>query len=291
MKKTNTFFCVLVLSSIFYSCNERNDLVNLTPPTDLSELLILDSSYINNTISGAQLKNVLLEDYTGVRCDNCPNAQNRANLIIGANPGRVSELAIHTTSLAVPYSGHQDFRTRNGESLVNYLGMPTSLPGGDVDRKIFAGNTSTILTYTNWQSYVSSELGLGSIVNMDIISKTYNLATRKLEIKVAAAFTQSSNKQYYMSVAITESGMKDWQITINGIDSNYAFENVMRNIILPYNGLKIADAPPKGMTYVVKFSTIIPNEWNADNCKVVAFVHQRGSGSNDVEQVKETTIK
>jgi hypothetical protein len=62
-------------------------------------------------------------------------------------------------------------------------------------------------------------------------------------------------------------------------------------MMIPFNGLKIADAPQMGMTYLLKFSTVMDNKWVVDNCKIVAFVHQRQVSKKDVEQVIETTIK
>ena len=54
-------------------------------------------------------RNVLIEDYTGHHCNNCPNAATIAHDIEVANPTRVFVASIHAAPSATGTSSFQDF--------------------------------------------------------------------------------------------------------------------------------------------------------------------------------------
>src|SRR4051812_34556054 len=98
MKKL--IFALGLAALSFAGCKERTDLVNYRPE---SESLYIDSSY-QGADTAAQLKNILIEDFTGVRCPNCPKSHQRAEKIADSFPGRIAITAIHvTTEFSTPY--------------------------------------------------------------------------------------------------------------------------------------------------------------------------------------------
>ncbi|MFN5378805.1 MAG: hypothetical protein ACK5BQ_08575, partial [Ignavibacteria bacterium] len=81
-----------LLSLVLISC----DVVNAPyekNPKDPSDTLLKDTSTVI-TRTGA-LQNVLLEDYTGQLCGNCPEAAEIADRLYKVNGGRVIVTAIH----------------------------------------------------------------------------------------------------------------------------------------------------------------------------------------------------
>ncbi len=290
MKK---IFLIAIVSCIsFMGCTEVNDLIQLTPPSVYDQLAVDSTKY---TAVPAQPKNVLIEDFTGVHCDNCPNAQKQSISIENANPGRVFVMGIHcTTTFGYPFPGHPDYRTPNGTNLVTYLlGTPGSLPTGDIDRKIwnFSGTPSIQLPYAIWPYYVDSQLAQTPKAAIAFNNKSYDAGSRTVSMDITTSFPQATTDTFYVTAALIESGFIDWQETTSGVNQNFVFEHVLRKLMNPYNGLKIVSSPAAGSTYSVRFSTKIDPSWNADSCKVVAFVHQRSPASNAVEQVQQTTIK
>ena len=288
----NILYLLGMVSIALVSCNEVNDLIQISAPSGQNDQLILDSTYVSTATP--QTKIVLLEDFTGVHCDNCPNAQHQSLLLQSANPGRISVIAIHCTSLAIPFPGYPDYRTANGNQLVTYLiGAPSSLPTGDIDRKIHNVSfpPSVQVPYALWPFYVDSELTLTPKASIVFNKKNYNAGSRTLSMDFTTSFTHSSTDTFYVSAAVIESGFKGLQETPTSFDSNFVFEHCLRKLMNPFNGLKIASNPKVGATYDVKFQTVLDPSWNADSCKVVAFVHHRSAGNNVVEQVQETTVK
>src|SRR5688572_24500027 len=63
----------------FLSCEEEPPFIDFSPPYKTK-----DTTYINLTIPPAQNKAVLIEDITGVRCVNCPDAAKKARDIVTA---------------------------------------------------------------------------------------------------------------------------------------------------------------------------------------------------------------
>jgi len=295
MKKIySVFLCVtlVVMLNGCTGCKEVNTLVNLTPPNGIYDQLVLDTTFLTATFPAAQPKNVLIEDFTGEKCDNCPRAQARGVTVVETNPGRVSVLGIQCAPpLDNPYFSSFDLRTKHGDDLLGLeASNVTGLPTGDVDRKIYSGNPNSLISDFIWPSTTTSELALPTIANIDSFSKSYDPAGRIFSLKQNVTFTKASTDTFYYSAAIIESGMVGLQLTPTNVDSHFVFQHVLRKMIEPWNGLNIANGPAAGKTCRVSFSTILPSNWVADSCRVVTFVHRRGA-KNDVEQVKETTIK
>ncbi len=293
MKKI--FYLLTLLSFWLVSCQEVNDLIQLYPPPGVNDQLVLDSTYTTNNTS-IQQKRVLIEDYTGDMCDNCPNAQTQSINIENANPGLISVIGIHCTSLAAPWPGYPDYRTANGTQLMSYffgIGGPSSLPTGDIDRKIqtITSPPSFSVPYSIWPFCVDSELILTPKAGIAFSYKNYDSSSRTLNMTFTTSFNKASTDTFYVSAAVIESGFKGKQELPTSYNNNFVFEHVLRKLMSPYNGLKIASSPALGATYNVKFQTVLDPSWNADSCKVVAFVHHRSPGNNTVEQVQETTVK
>ena len=118
---------------------------------------ITDSdSYVNPE------KNVLIEDFTGHLCSNCPQAAREISAIHDVYGDQIIALAIHTsTSFARPYLASQtgfqyDFRTTWGEAWDNKFGASAiGLPRGMVHR---IGGQSTTLRKDEWAEVGADEL-------------------------------------------------------------------------------------------------------------------------------------
>src|SRR4051794_39448582 len=94
--------CVFYFSITFslFSCQEEGPAINLKG----NENAVADTTYIESTVPAAEAKNVMLEEFTGVRCPNCPAGHITIDQIKTANPGRVVSISYHPmNSLGTPY--------------------------------------------------------------------------------------------------------------------------------------------------------------------------------------------
>ena len=131
----------------------------------LPERSIFDTTYITNIIPTPQPTNVLIEDFTGVKCANCPRAQLAAKNIVLANPKRVFVIGIHPgkgllNSFVAPfktpgddYDSKYDFRTPEGADLLTFLGGASQLPIGSINRTKFPTEANILIDDPKWNGY------------------------------------------------------------------------------------------------------------------------------------------
>jgi len=77
------FFIPLSVIVLFSACTKE-----IGPAIDFSKVQAKDTFYMA-PVENAQLKNVLIEEFTGVKCPNCPDGHNIVATIQNANPSRV----------------------------------------------------------------------------------------------------------------------------------------------------------------------------------------------------------
>jgi hypothetical protein len=277
----------------FAGCKERTDLINYRPA---SESLQIDSSYLGPDTAVPQLKNLLIEDFTGVRCQNCPKAQQRAEKLADSFKGRVVITGIHVTqNFATPYAESKyNFWTQDGENVFGLVGDdPGALPAGDLDRAVFPGKKDPFVNYTEWETRGGTRLQLSTPVNIRFLKKEFDETTRHVDVKILVTFTEDVADSTFISAQIRESGMIDIQaVPVGHPDTNYVHEHVLRAAIAPYDGLFLGSNIKAGQAYVIVFKRPLRSEWVADHCAIAAFVHHRSRGTNiEVLQVVETEIK
>lgn len=123
---------------------------------------IAEADRLTGPIEFTPMKNVLVEDFTGQRCVNCPKAADALKAIqktYGAE--HVISVAIHgggnTNSLPVPYG----LANSEGEDYISHWGIvQLGFPKGIVDR------TNEILDYPAWSARVVERLQMAPKVEL-----------------------------------------------------------------------------------------------------------------------------
>ena len=85
-----------------------------------------------------QNRKAVLEEFTGIHCQYCPDGHKIAQQVEAANaPGDVMLVNIHTGNYAVPNAGEPDYRTNEGAAILAMPGMGlTGYPKASVERSI-----------------------------------------------------------------------------------------------------------------------------------------------------------
>lgn len=193
-------------------------------PLSLVAALFAFASYGQTIVSTSpQNKNVVLEEFTGIYCQFCPEGHAIAQSIQDENPGRVSLINIHAGGFANPQSGHPDFRTDYGNAIANQSGL-TGYPAGQVNRHVFPGrgmsNGGTAMGRGAWALSASEILDMPSYVNVGI-EANLDLATRLLTIHVEAYYTgDSPESTNLLNVAVLQNNTKGPQ-SGGGAGNNY----------------------------------------------------------------------
>jgi hypothetical protein len=129
---------------------------NLYPDTDTSTYPW--PTWTTNTNTS---RNVLLEDFTGHTCVNCPSANVIAKNIEDANPDEVIVLSVHASTnnsfqTPEPPELPLDHRTDAGNAYADAMNIGAN-PLGTVNRKTNGSGNYWYLS-TSWQSEVNTEL-------------------------------------------------------------------------------------------------------------------------------------
>lgn len=132
-------------------------------------------------------KNVVLEDFTGINCPQCPDGHKRANDIAKAHPGRVVLINVHAGSFAPDIP---NYKTPYGEAILSQAGVG-GYPNATINRHLFSGKTNTAMGRGEWATYSGQILAQDSYVNVAAKS-TINKATRELTVEVEVYYTGNS---------------------------------------------------------------------------------------------------
>lgn len=278
-----------VIPILLIGCKELipPGLVLTDPPVPL-----IDTSYMAPA-PVPQAKIVLLEEFTGVNCSNCPPGHDDVKTILGLYPANVAVLSIHNDNpLADPYPPPQeDYRTAEGIAISQLVGGSGAIPSGVIDRKDFDNDAAPIEFRNLWQSRVEEQLPLTTQVNLDVTITSYDDATRELVAKVKLHFTSAVANDLNITLALSESGIVAWQKLPNlTTDSNYVHDHVFRGLMTPAFGTPISVTTPVDRVIEKEFFMVLGDSWNPDSCEVVAFVHER-AGFMEVLQAGHIDVK
>ncbi len=141
-------------------------------------------------------KNVLIEEYTGINCVNCPDGHKIANNLIIANPGRVFGVNIHTGGYA-PISP-PNYHCPDGDAMGSYF-QPQSFPIGSLNRipqlpggaSQVWGPRKVLISREHWASNTTTILNQSSYVNIAAQSEI-DYANRRLTVLIEVYYTDDS---------------------------------------------------------------------------------------------------
>ena len=234
---------------------------------------------------GVVVKNVLLEDYTGVRCVNCPAAGEIALGLQEQYEHRVVVLGVHAGPLAsVPPTGvYPDFTTEEGTAWFNFFGFDSN-PVGTVNHKLNGGIYA--FNANEWADAVATTLQEEAQVEMTP-EITFNDDTRKLDVNVKSRFLAELSDTYSLTVCIMEDSIVGKQ---EGMGNDYTHRHVFRGTINGTWGEEINTEAIAPEDEIAKsYSTTLNAEYNADQCYIIAYVSN--SNTKEVLQVVEKKIK
>lgn len=219
---------------------------------------------------------ILIEDFTGQRCNNCPTGTEIINGIVEAyGEDNVIAVGIHSGPLGFPgtatavglvtdtgneYYSHWDKENKMGQPWV-----------------IFNRKTSPDSHYNNWAAMVSTIISEKSNLTVNI-ANAYDAASRTLTTTVGADGLSGSVKGK-LQVWIVEDGVTALQKMPDGsTNKKYIHNHVFRAAV---NGTWGEDVTVKeGETTTKQYSYKLPEAWVADNIAVVAFVYNDSGVEN-----------
>jgi hypothetical protein len=235
-------------------------------------------------------RKVLVEEFTGVACVNCPQgAAELANLkgIYGENLVIVS---IHAGEFADPLpESKYNFKTEEGTSLENYLGTPIGYPTAVVNRKKFAGANSLQAFKNQWSGFIQQDLAIAPSIALNAVP-SFEAASRKLDVSVTILPSKNLTGEHRISLMLTENHIIDAQEDGGNLVEDYEHEHVLRDMLTPFDGTVLTENLQIGVPIVKQFSMILPVDFKAENCKIVTFIHHGGTPDKEILQADEVSV-
>ena len=237
MKKNILYSVIIGFLIILYSC-------------DVIEGDYMNSGTTNPVDTTSVMKKVLIEDFTGHRCPNCPSAAAELEALENAYGDRVIGIAIHphsNFSIPNPLSSSQytyDFRTVDGDNIDDMFDMTSvGLPVGMINRIGF--NTNHQLSKEEWGEKVQEELEKDPIFRININSNVSNgIGNITLEVESLTNLNSSYNI-VLCSLKITLYNGKN----IDMDNEEYNHKHVLRKILNTTFGESIGDSFNSGDTW------------------------------------------
>jgi thiol-disulfide isomerase/thioredoxin len=235
------------------------------------------------------VRKVLVEEYTGQKCPNCPEAAEVAHNLQQVYGEQVIVIAVHAGFYSIPDADGDftaDYRTSEGTELNSYFGFP-AYPMGLVNRTPYSG--STILLKDSWEGAVAALLELDPDAGITI-TNGYNEGTRKLDCTVETEFLDDMEGTYNVCVFITESGIISPQQTEGGVVANYEHNHMLRASMNGTWGDPVGTdgSAVGGIKVTNTYSYTLPATWSAVNCNVVAFIYN--SETLEIVQAEENAV-
>ncbi len=277
MKK---IFYFLILALLFTSACKEN----------MPEIACLSCDDVGPQPPEPQDRIVVIEEFTGVRCVNCPAGSAEIQNLLSVYGERLIAISIHAGFYANPYPESQyDFSTSEGDNLEGFLGIPIGYPTGVIDRKLFSGESDLQLEGTSsWGGYIAQELDNDVKLTLEIENQ-WDSNTRKLTVDVVGGAIEAINENIRLTIMVLESGIKDTQLTPSGKVNDYVHKHVLRKTLTAYDGDVVASSINAGDFINEQYSFTLPADWVEDNCTVVAFF-QNGTSDKEILQADEKHV-
>lgn len=298
MKKTGTLLLIIIILGIV-SC-EKNELCpyeNGCDPiqnTSESDTSIVDTIPLVDTANAR--RNILIEDFTGHTCGNCPAAAITARQIRNTYGDQIIITAVHAGFFATPKAGPQyatDFTTTAGEAYNSTFGNEVAgNPNGFVSRSKVISNTM-IIQPNNWETAVLALKDKKPDVVMNI-EVDYDNITNEIDVQVHSFFMNSLSGDYKLVLYFQEDSIIDWQKDYSQPSTeqdvqDYVHQHVLRDNINGTWGDDVVSGSINANEIVSKSYAYSPDSnWKINHCAIVAFIYN--STTYEILQVTEAHI-
>lgn len=236
-----------------------------------------------------QNKKVVLEEFTGINCQYCPDGHKIANQIKASKPaGDVMLVNIHTGGYATPGAGQPDYRTSEGNSIASMTGMGiTGYPTGAINRHLFSG-TAMAHSRSAWTANANTILSQSSPVNV-ALQGTINAVTRVLTVQAQVYYTgNSATATNSLTVMLLENWVVGpqtsgaiWYPAMTNADGSYNHQHMLRKVLtsnaygMPVTPTTAGSSFSTTLTYTVPAlygAGTTTNVCNLGNLEIIAFV-------------------
>lgn len=234
-----------------------------------------DETRIASDLPEWQGKTVVLEDFTGVGCTNCPDAAEIAHGLQTLMGDKLIVVELHgqtetvTESLVAPQAeGDADLRNLAAAAYSAYWKV-AGLPCGLINRKQAQGE---VLSRARWRG---TAIGVYGEVPVATIEATATLSGSTITVEAKGSFPQAYQEDGEIRVLtmILEDGFSVTQVVHGEKQPGYIHNHVLRHVIDDAWGVKVLDAKPAANSMYNYTGTVsVESNWNKANLSVAVLL-------------------
>ncbi len=236
------------------------------------------------------LRNVMIEDFTGHQCQNCPNSTANMETLIATDPARIYGVGIHAGS-----SGLTSFQeVSNGFTNVLFCdeGLEIGTYFGSIPGSSFIGNPAFCVNRVKASDQFTSNAGpaisnkatacLASALQVNIqAAVNYFPSTRGVFLHTEVEkIDQGITSDLGIVVYVIEDSLVGKQAFPGGIVQNdYVHRDILRGCI---DGSAFGQVLTPAMMdsngkYYVNYSYKLPTQYNVDNMHLLIYVYDKST--------------
>ncbi len=243
----------------------------------------------DTTVNGSGRK-VLVEDYTGHKCGNCPLGHRKLQEILLLHKTDVIPVTLHVSDFARPINGYpEDFRTTEGTEISDFYAI-ANLPLGMVNRTPY--NEETVLALDSWFGALDQQLDLPQVVELKI-TNSYDSTNLTLSTTINSSFLTDNNQNLMLTVWLTEDSIiatqDDYAVNPPRI-ADYVHRHVLRkSLSATWGDTLVVSNAANGTSVIKNYSLPMTGAWNVNHCYIVTFVSD--ADTKEVLQAEEQKVK
>jgi hypothetical protein len=241
----------IIMATIFFSCN-----------------IIPENKRVSETDSASFIKPVIIIDFTGWSCTNCPTAARKIEAMQKkAGKDKIIAVSMHPDcNWTEPKGDAIDLRSPSATAYWEYFGSPPDFPIGNVD---FAKYNGSMLWFPyHWTAAVVKRITMDVPVAINV-TLNVNEITRELEITSFVTSSASITDDYALILWLIESKIIGLQIDNGVYVRDYEHNHVLRETI---SGLWGYNFTFSGNDFVKTQTFVVKPEYNLQNCSVIGMV-------------------
>lgn len=293
--KTKYIFYLFLIGFIYSSCDKIE--------APFRENIVVSDFCATGIEDSVVHKKVLVEDYTGHLCGDCPYAgvylndtlkplYNHCLVVISVHAGFFAGVcpgAFACHGDEPPGAFTSDYNSVAGSAWNTFFAI-TGNPKGMINRIDYPSAHSK--GYKAWAPAIASELEKSAQASINI-TNSFNAASNSVNVSVKTKLITSLTGEYKLQVVITEDSLIDWQVWYPPVtpefDSTYNHRHVLRDAINSTWGETLMNGTlPAGDSFTKNYNYTINANWNVNHCSIVAFLYK--ADTYEVVQVEEAPV-
>lgn len=250
-------------------------------------------------------RNVIVEDFTGFRCVNCPLATEALEQLEGVYGDQLIPVGIHMIDFfCEPQADPEhpgffltDFRTPDGQAYENTFEV-FGIPVGTVNRT--EDNGSLLIGFGAWDGKIGEVLSTPADVDIKIKQAEYNAGSGQIDVQIDALFDNAVDGSHNLTIYLLEDSILEGQYDGSDVLENYLHRHVFRGTLNSTWGDQFfTDASPgDSLRYEGSFSlpssissAPSPNpDIDISKCEIVAYIYKSGFDEYEIIQAEKKHV-